>query len=179
MHMVCALLSSGFDWSWWHHQMEPFSALLAICVGNSPVTGEFPSQRPVTRSFNFFFDLRLNIQFSKQSWGWWFETPSRPFSRHCNGFLPNFPGFFHLGWGNHMTAKNINRCMNLSGNQIKAQQDNAHELVHILLEIIQNRIICPMTVSWHLYFNTLFKQFRWNIQHPTEHYMKYADQWSQ
>ena len=38
--------------------MEAFSALLALCVGNSPVTGEFPAQRPVTRSFDFFFDLR-------------------------------------------------------------------------------------------------------------------------
>ena len=40
--------------------MEIFSALLAICVGNSPITGEFPAQRPVTRSFDVFFDLRLN-----------------------------------------------------------------------------------------------------------------------
>ena len=39
--------------------METFSALLAICAGNSPVTGEFPAQRPVTRSFDVFFDLRL------------------------------------------------------------------------------------------------------------------------
>ena len=55
--------------SWWRHQMETFSALLAICVGNSPVTGEFPAQRPVTRIFNVFFDLRLNIRLSKQSLG--------------------------------------------------------------------------------------------------------------
>ena len=34
--------------SWWRHQMETFSALLAICTGNSPVTGEFPTQKPVT-----------------------------------------------------------------------------------------------------------------------------------
>ena len=40
--------------------METFSALLALCVGNSPVIGEFPSQRPVTRGFDGFFDLRLN-----------------------------------------------------------------------------------------------------------------------
>ena len=39
--------------------METFSALLAICAGNSPVPGEFPAQRPVTRSFDVFFDLRL------------------------------------------------------------------------------------------------------------------------
>ena len=40
--------------------METFSTLLAICVGNSPVPGEFPTQRPVTRSFDVFFELRLN-----------------------------------------------------------------------------------------------------------------------
>ena len=42
------------------HQMETFSALLAICAENSPVTGEFRAQRPMTRSFDVFFDLGLN-----------------------------------------------------------------------------------------------------------------------
>ena len=42
------------------------SALLALCVWNSPVTGEFPAQRPVTRSFDVFFDLQLNKRLSKQ-----------------------------------------------------------------------------------------------------------------
>ena len=44
--------------------------------------GEFPAQRPVTRSFDVFFDLRLNKRLSKQSWGWWFETPPHPLWRH-------------------------------------------------------------------------------------------------
>ena len=44
--------------------METFSALLARCAGNSPVTGEFPSQRTVTRRFDAFFDLRLNKRLS-------------------------------------------------------------------------------------------------------------------
>ena len=57
----------------WCHQMETSSALLALCVGNSPVTDEFPSQRPVTRSLDVFFDLRLNKRLSKQWWGWWFD----------------------------------------------------------------------------------------------------------
>ena len=52
--------SSDQQTSWWRHRMETFSALLAIYEGNSPVTDEFPSQRPVTRSFDHFFDLRLN-----------------------------------------------------------------------------------------------------------------------
>ena len=57
------------QWSWWRHQMEAFSALLALCVGNSSVPGEFPTQRPVTRSFDVAFDLHLNIRLSKQSRG--------------------------------------------------------------------------------------------------------------
>ena len=69
---------------WWRHQMETFSALLAICAGNSPIPGEFPTQRPVTQSFDVFFDLRLNKRLSKQSWGWWIETLSRPLWRHRN-----------------------------------------------------------------------------------------------
>ena len=43
-----------------------------------------PQERPVTWSFDVFFDLRLNKRLSKQWWGWWFETPSRPLWRHCN-----------------------------------------------------------------------------------------------
>ena len=70
--------------TWWRHQMETFAASLAICAGNSPVPGDFPTQRPVTRSFDVFFDLRLNKRLRKQSGGWWFETLSRPLRRHCN-----------------------------------------------------------------------------------------------
>ena len=78
--------------SWWRHQMEIFSALLAICAGNSPVPCEFPAQRPVTRSFDIFFDLLLNKRLRKQSWGWWFETLSRPLWRHCNARCAFFWG---------------------------------------------------------------------------------------
>ena len=70
--------------TWWRHPMETISVLLAICVGNSPVAGEFPTQRPVTRSFGVFFDLRLNRRVSEHSWGWWFETPAYSLWRHCN-----------------------------------------------------------------------------------------------
>ena len=59
--------------SWWHHQMEIFSTF----------PGEFPAQRPVTRSCDVCFDFRMNKRLSKQSWGWWFEMPSRPLWRHC------------------------------------------------------------------------------------------------
>ena len=55
-----AIFPKLFD-PWWRHQMETFSALLAFWAGNSPVPGEFPSQRPVTRSFDISFDLCLII----------------------------------------------------------------------------------------------------------------------
>ena len=91
--------------SWWRHQMETFPALLAICAGNSPV----PAQRPVKRSFDVFFDLRLNKRLSKQSWSWWFETLSRPLWRHRNGhswwFVRNYlmPNTDPV-WGSAATA---------------------------------------------------------------------------
>ena len=77
---------NGVMWgnTWWRHQMETFSALLAHCAGNSSVT----RKRPMTRNFEVFFDLRLNKRLSKQSWGWWLETPSRPLWRHCNDSVP-------------------------------------------------------------------------------------------
>ena len=68
--------------------METFSALLAICAGNSPVPGEFHTQRPVTRSFDVYFDLRPNKRLSKQYRGWWFETLSPPLWRHRNVSTP-------------------------------------------------------------------------------------------
>ena len=79
-------------YSWWRHQMETFSALLAICAGNSPASGEFPTQRPVTRSFDVYFDLRPDKRLSKQSLGWWFETLSSSLWRQCN--VVELPGIF-------------------------------------------------------------------------------------
>ena len=56
--------------------------LLALCTGNSPVTGEFPSQRPMTRRFDVSFDLCLNKRLTKQSWD---ETGDlRRYLAHCD-----------------------------------------------------------------------------------------------
>ena len=68
--------------AWWRHQIETFSALLAICAGKSPV---IPRTKASDAELWCFFDLRLNKRLSKQSWGWWFERPSRPLWRHSNG----------------------------------------------------------------------------------------------
>ena len=78
-YIILALVTSI---SWWRHQMEIFSALLSFCEGNPQETGGFPSQRPVTRSFDVFFDLWVK-RVSKQSRRRWFETPWRSLWRHC------------------------------------------------------------------------------------------------
>ena len=87
---LCDPNAGSFDSTWWRHQMETFSALLVLCAGNSPVFGESYSQRSVTRSFGVFFDMCLNKQLSKRSWGWWFETPSLSLWRHCNDWLGEY-----------------------------------------------------------------------------------------
>ena len=101
----------SMSWSWWRYQMETFSALLAYCDGNSPVSGEFPSQRPVTRSFDVFFDLRLNKTLSKQAWGWWCETLSRQLWRHCNDVIIEWPYHWFrcpiIHWPTHLKCMSI------------------------------------------------------------------------
>ena len=61
-----------------------FRATGPLC-GEFTGPGKFPTQRPVTRSFDVYFDLRLNKRLSKQPWGWWFETLSWSLWRHRNG----------------------------------------------------------------------------------------------
>ena len=60
-----------------------FRVTVPLC-GEFTGPGEFPAQRSVTRSFDVFFDLRLNKRLNKQPWGWWFETPSWSLWRQCN-----------------------------------------------------------------------------------------------
>ena len=69
--------------SWWRHQMEFFRVTGLLC---GSYTGHrwIPSQRPVTRNFDIFFDLHPNKQLSKESWGCWFGASSRSLWRYCN-----------------------------------------------------------------------------------------------
>ena len=75
-------------WALCHTMMTSWNRNIFHVSGH--LCGEFtahrwiPAWRPVTRSFDVFFDLRLNQRFSKQSVGWWFETPSHPLWHHCN-----------------------------------------------------------------------------------------------
>ena len=106
--------------SWCRHQMETFSALLAFYAGNSPLPGEFPAQRPVTRSFDVFVDLRPNKRLSKQWWGWWFETPSGPLCRHCSGIFP---------WVTSMRLRQVSEWLNLAA--FLGTADSEVHIVHI------------------------------------------------
>ena len=82
--------------------METFSALLALCAGYSPVTGEFPSQMQVTRSFDVLFDLHLNKQLGKQSWGWWLGRHRAHYAVIVTEFLmQTMRGIGHLGYTIH------------------------------------------------------------------------------
>ena len=93
--------------------METFSALQTLCAGNSPVTVEFPTPRPVTLSSDVFSDLRLNKRLSKQSWRWWFETPLCSLWRHRYDF-PVYHIFSFLTLGQ---AYNFNK---LSHNEVNS-----------------------------------------------------------
>ena len=62
------------------------------------VTGEFPAQRPVMRSFHVFLDLRSYKRLSKQWWGWWFETPSHSLWHHCNAKIPQLWNINAMQW---------------------------------------------------------------------------------
>ena len=71
--------------------------------------GEFPAQRPVTRTFDVFFDLRLNKRLSKQPCGWWFETPSWSLWRQCNDHISygKWVDTFHIVYDGTIADPNI------------------------------------------------------------------------
>ena len=122
-------------YTWWRHPMETYSASLALCVGNSPVAGEFPPQRPVTRSFGVFFALRLKKPLSTQSRRRWFEIPSFSLWRHCNVKLE--PVHFSDGFfGNALVDR-----------QYEEQQTNLLMLFELPAELTMPREIN----SWNYY----------------------------
>ena len=77
----------------WKHfpRYWPFIWRIHRSPVNSPHKGQWRG------ALIFFFDLRLNKRLSKQSSGWWFETPSRSLRRHCNG-LCQLKKMLHIYW---------------------------------------------------------------------------------
>ena len=95
-------------------------------IHRSPVNS--PHKRPVTRSFDVFFDMRLNKRLSKQSWGWWFETPLRSWWRYCNVRETMFA--LHVSWrmvsskpSNHLNQRWLMSVSFSSKYQWKIHQD--------------------------------------------------------
>ena len=143
--------SRGCCLRWWRHQMEPFSPLLAICAGNS--------QRPVTRSFDLVFDIRLNKRLSKQSWGRWFETPSRPLWRHSNEserceldpcmlndtISPPFVGYM----------RDTLQGLILNFQKKCFRKFDSKEMIHLLTPTLTTYIVCP-NFKHSSYFQKMF-----------------------
>ena len=107
--------------------------------GNSLITGEFPAQRPVTRSFDVFFDVPLNNRSSKQSRCWWFETPSRSLWRHYNGNgRAAWTGFHH--------CRCRYECMNKRWCKIAPVIILGESLERISNSMYKSTGWCPLTV---------------------------------
>ena len=106
-------------------------------------TGEFPSQRPVTRSFDVFFDLRPNKRLSKQPWGWWFQTPSWSLWRQCNDLhrLDCVTGCQYSSLKVASVRHNpfrlkTNTMMNLGERQTSKQVPYSRSLIHSATHVI-------------------------------------------
>ena len=125
---------------WWRHQMETFSALLAICAGNSPIPGEFPTQRPVTRSSDVYFDLRPNKRLNKQTWG---------HHGHYDVFVMQKCCYCHMTYGLHIYQLFIHILENEDFDSLKSgktylflhsihQEYRERLIIHILTRIATN-----------------------------------------
>ena len=128
--------------------METFSALLAVCAGNSPVPGEFPAQMPLTRSFDAFFDLHLNIRLNKQSRGWWFKTPSRPLWRRCNYiWWTNCCGGFAIQDISTNPVWNLNLMETCSSIKFSSVAPSSHRSFKVWLGLTDLSLLCSRYIK--------------------------------
>ena len=135
--------------------METFSALLAICAGNSPVPGEFPTLRPVTRGCDVFFDLRPNNRLSKQWWSWWVETPTCPLWRHRNDMWIPFPQFKSVWQHNAELNKNVEHLADHLGDFAIYS--------HMVAGLIQNEKGLDNTTAWPAVFLKKSQEMQINV----------------
>ena len=127
-------------------------------MGNSPVTGEVPSQRPVTRSFDVSLICALNTRLSKQSWGWSFETPSHNvFSwwvtlQHPTR-LHNVKQKTRVPWA-HLLSHAANRFFGAQFKEIRVLPKNAFVAAPLSRVRIQFYLDIPFLVKvnllWHM-----------------------------
>ena len=108
--------------------------------GEFTVPGEFPTQRPVTRGFDVYFDLRPNKRLSKQSWGWWFEMPSRPLWRHLNGAITGRAHFAIARQSNLMSIKMWDELtyisLNFNDATVEVWEFISNYIPHIMVDMI-------------------------------------------
>ena len=128
-----------------------------FCV-TGQLCGEFtgpqwipPAQRPVTRSFDVFFDLRLNKRLSKQTWAWWFEMLSRPLWHHCNGIGRCIDNVYLTHWG--LVA---HKCISEPGHHWFGQWMDYHPIWHkSSTEHIEAETKWPTFSGWHFQMHFL------------------------
>ena len=145
--MYICNLSHASALTWLRHQWKHFPRYWPF------VRGEFPAQRPVTRSIDVFFDLRLNKRLSKQSWGWWFETLSCPLWRHCNEMVA---GYCCTLWrtADILILSTISRMMSvsmLSVGMLFTRNIAGPTLVGLILLCIIKHVVYHNSSSFHLY----------------------------
>ena len=145
----------------WGHMMTSSNGSIFRVTG--PLYGESSSQRPVTRSFGVFFDLRLDKRFSKQSWGWRFETPSCSLWRHCNDL--NIPSLVRY-------VMRLETVFRLFRKWLGAEQATSHYCPACRTTLIATRfrvaVICPIIqvphcirvffyFVWFVFINHIFQ----------------------
>ena len=106
---VMELDAIAFQRSNWQFPAQPrllFKFMMTSSNGNlfrvtGHLCGEFTGHLLIPRTKASDAELWCFLWFkqvSKQSWGWWFETLSRPFWRHCNVYTENVNESINVCW---------------------------------------------------------------------------------
>ena len=132
-----------------------FRVIGPLC-GEFTGPSEFPTKRPVTRSFDVFFDLSLNKRLSKQWWGWWFETQSCPLWRQCIG--KEWWRFSILRPGDNLNSMYcpILRCVTEEVHvRYGSTSDQVMAWCHHATSHYRAKFMTPYDVTWPHWFNGL------------------------
>ena len=132
------------------------SALLALCTGNLPPTGELSPRRPVTRSFDVFFDRRLNTRLSKQSRRRWFEMSSPSLWHNCNALQENY-------WCNYLLMFKLHwsYCSNYYMKGKLHHKDYGHNFQFYPSVIFSSRYPAVRTNHTWKHKNNIIKESQW------------------
>ena len=132
---------------------------------------EFPAQRPVTPSFDVFFDLGLNKRLSKQSWGWWFETVSRPLWRHSSVDTLCVSISATIMWHIYMMSRMTFVQHPMSSNDYKSLESYIHENW-----VIIGSLVVTCSAPSH-YLNQCWITVNCTIETNFQLYLGYMENW--